>query len=592
MKMKRLFFIMAGFCIASFSLVHAELLIIKREGGIDSPSRFVPLDKDDIAKHGKAISDVLLSYAWPMCISKLSFEQKTVADQEQKDLDELLSPDKKYAEELFIQKKLQALPGLSNYHVIYIPTCLYELFSITQIFSNPEQQNIFQAKIDALCAIRINIIRVSATIVNPLRIKFSLKKTLASDTISDVQARMYRTYDAANDNFFLLCKDESPALFINSALIKMLFDKYGELESSPDALTLSNILKKKCVDEKKCADLASHFVKALKDLHSKSGKGGLCMPHALASNDFFINDLVSRCKTDDGRQILAKIVALEYEARELNKALLLRGTNYQKTAMGLGKNPEKKMLAGSTLYTPSSSDWRTNAEIPFPFEATYQKKQYTPYSMSFGNSLFAGALLDPYACAFNFLMGERAAGGLFAPSFKAVGYALLVDKKSYLDNKCGNLFFISPLAPLTALMGQGEFFHSRTTAAIVKKSKKTDGTLQLMTVAGIAEGIADPYGFLFITRDPLKHAELFSKFLAENGRFIQSGDEEALTAEEKEFVANVKKSQEEAANFYHTARRKLTPSIQKASEATFQRAVETFKNKKTDHEQTAQAAAQ
>ena len=602
MKMKRLFFIMACFCIASFSLVHAELLIIKRESGIDSPSRFVPLDKDDIAKHGEAISNVLLSYAWPMCISKLSFGQKTVADQEQKDLDELLapnkqdaeelstqknlqtSPNKQCAEELFIQKKLQALPGLSNYHVIYIPTCLYELFSIIQIFSKPEKSNSLQIKVDELCAIAVDHPKKDAMLID-----FSLEKNRHDnpdnnnntrfDTASDVQTRMYKAYNTANDHFFRFHENESPALFINSTLTRMLFGKYAELESSPDALTLSNIL------QSKSENLASDLVTTLKNLHSESGESGLRMPHAVF-NQGVIDDFIFSLRQDDEQKILAKIIALEYEAREYNKALLLRGTTYHEMQIGLGKNPEKKVLAGSTLYSGAYYDPTTGAKTPFSFEAFYRQKKNVPYSISFGNSLFAGALRDPTASAFNYLIGKRTYSASSFSYFKTVGYALFVNKKSYLDNKCGNLFFISPLAPLAAIMGRGELFHSRTTAAILKKDKNS--TL----VTGLDGDIIDPYGFLLITRDPLKHAELFSKFLAENGRFIQSGDEKDLIAEEKEFVVNVKKSQEEAADFYHTARRKLTPEIQAASKATLERAVRTFKNKKTGQQQTAQAAAQ
>lgn len=80
------------------------------------------------------------------------------------------------------------------------------------------------------------------------------------------------------------------------------------------------------------------------------------------------------------------------------------------------------------------------------------------------------------------------------------------------------------------------------------------------------EGLVDPTGVLLITRDPLRHAQLFSKFLSEkdsagsykNARIIQTGDARSLAAEEQNFVTEVMQAQQEAAQFYRQVRVKTT----------------------------------
>jgi hypothetical protein len=81
-----------------------------------------------------------------------------------------------------------------------------------------------------------------------------------------------------------------------------------------------------------------------------------------------------------------------------------------------------------------------------------------------------------------------------------------------------------------------------------------------MEVLGFWGWLEDTTGVILITRDPLRHAELFSNYLAENGRLIQTGDNSLLSEEERTFMEEAVQSQKEAARFYKSVRL-VTPKI-------------------------------
>ena len=243
-----------------------------------------------------------------------------------------------------------------------------------------------------------------------------------------------------------------------------------------------------------------------------------------------------------GPSWFAKIIEVEYEAWRLNKALLMRGTGYEKFKVGLGVNPSKSRLAGNTLHQHNDrsllSDYaqlKDNLRLNENFSSSNQDKfsqQYnysnsSPlhlYSISLGSSLFGGMVKDPGACAAWYLSKDGA--GLS-------GYALLIDKKDYVQTQASRLFLIPPLSYMATLFCYGEWFHARATVATLLPKKQGS----IYYISGLDDsGLYDPTGVLLITRDPLLHAELFSKFLAKDGRLLQFGDNRDLTTVERVFV--------------------------------------------------------
>lgn len=258
-------------------------------------------------------------------------------------------------------------------------------------------------------------------------------------------------------------------------------------------------------------------------------------------------------------QIIQHVVRLEYEAREQNKAMLLRGSGLMDMNVSMGEQPVKKLLVGSTLY--KESDWLSSGQEEIPFWKKYKEKNNLSYSISFGTSLFAGMLNDPGACAYVFLSGcDMGNASMDAQlSVKPVGYALFLNKKDYVEHQNNNLFYLPSLGTLPSLFAAGEWFHARAKAVIHTNKEKN------IYVKGIFdEPIWDSTGVILITRDPLKHAELFSNFLVQNGRLIQPGDVSLLIEAKKDFVDDVLKAQAEAASLYKTVKT-ITPKIEKAT---------------------------
>ena len=92
----------------------------------------------------------------------------------------------------------------------------------------------------------------------------------------------------------------------------------------------------------------------------------------------------------------------------------------------------------------------------------YKAKQNKLYSIALGNSLFGGFIFDNGACAYYYLISNQN------------GYGLLLNKAEYLDNKIYRLFFIPSLAPIATLFTKGEYFHPRTTSAILEKNLESN----------------------------------------------------------------------------------------------------------------------
>jgi len=488
--------------------LHSELLIVKKVDNV-----FVPLDASD-DKNGNVISDILLKYEWPMCIANDSLSEE--------DKNDLLSPNKPYAEELFIQEKIrEALSDQPHqYSVIFIPTALYELYCIYQAcLGNPEELTPFMKA-------------AKETLRVPFKEGFITDLDLtniinSSETARIIRRKIYDRYTNLNRIFFYNNGSQSAFLYINNIIAKAILYESPELKTSSNSLDLSNKL------QNKTNNLAKSLIKkpiSLVNLNNLyKGIKGYSADH---SDEIY--EIITNLKREFEYKSISRVMALEYEARNLNKALLLRGTSFVDLRIGIGEE-QKKRLVGSTLYKYDNSK---------------------PYSIAFGNSLFSGALADVEACVYSYLT-ELKLTGIGAPGFlKTTGYALLINKKDYIEHQCHNLFFISSIAPIASIFQLGEFFHSRTKAAILLKNGVATEILGLWVFdeGKTYKGLTDPTGVILITRDPLRHAELFAKYISENGRIIQQGDPSNLTEEERRFAEDVKKSQTEAEEFYKAIR--------------------------------------
>jgi len=517
---KRLSSLLVVILSLSHANLHSELLVVKK-----TENGFAPLDYSNMDKD---ISEILLKYQWPMVITS------NLSESEQ---NELLTSGKPNAEEIFIEKKLREKKGNNNLSVVFIPTALSELFVFLQTIKTKNEINPLQEVVKP-------ILNLYSTDVDKWMSTFMIDLTEIIDS-RDTSKLKYQKIDAVylkhNNNFFLTTFayegfQITAHAFINQLFTSRLFAKYPELMQGDDPQMLSDIIKIKS------NEIASDLISEILSSNLIDLQPNLCP----------LKEIGSKLANEKQNNVIAKDIALEYEARKLNKAVLFRGTAFLKLQVGgIGEDKTKKLLAGSTM---KHDDWDE------PIEQLYKKKEIRAYSISFGNSLFAGVFIDCGACAYNFLNGEN----------KTAGYALLIDKKDQIQHNSSNLFFIAPLSSLASLFEGGEFFHSRTKAAILAKPKEGP-----IIISGLAAEIKDPSGVILITRDPLKHAALFSQFLAENGRIIQKGNEKELSPEEKRFVEDVKSAQIDAAKFYKTIQF-LTPKVQNI--------IDKLKNKKNTYQ--------
>ena len=417
------------------------------------------LAERDIKQHGPVISKTLLKYQWPMCTSQNLTESEK---------QELLSPDKPSSEELFIQSKLKQQLGVENFdpEVIFIPTTLYELFCLNYISERIANSD-----------------KESKTFNNFESRQLNLTGILNLD--EDAETIYHRIHEVFNDiNIHYFDEDKNLTLDCNQACIKMLFQEYPELKDCENAVYASKIIQEK---SQELSIVLSKNLTAIKN-HSA---------------------------------IVKKYIKTEYEAREQNKALLVRGTQSMHNI-----NIEVNNLLKDKIK------WHRN-------------RNDIDYSLSFGNSLFAGYFNDQSACAYFFLKKSN----WDRNNDPAVGYSLFVDKDEYMKNRNSQLFFIPSLTTIASLMASGEYFHPRSTAAQYIKTGEKE------VVGGLYnKRIKDPAEILLIQRDPWLHSELFYTYFANNGKIIHRVDDADLTEKDKIDAQQILLKHQQAAELYKKKR--------------------------------------
>ena len=281
-------------------------------------------------------------------------------------------------------------------------------------------------------------------------------------------------------------------LYINNALIKILFETYPEFALSENGDEIS------------------------KEIENNLDQVALLFMDKVSLN----NCLTSTYLSD----ITSQIMSIEYEARKTNKALLFRGTSEIVQCV----EGERLLLLGSTMR-----EYLINQDL-------YARKDCgSPYSISFGNSLFAGLIHDYGACSYWYL------------NLYGNGYSLFINKKDYMQHQCCNLFYIAPLCAFAGLLGYGEWFHSRSKAAIAAKKKNEQIYICGLFNCQIAN---DSAGVILIERDPFEQAELFSQYIADNMRLITIKSPEEQSPEHILTLKDYKENQDLLAKYYAVMR--------------------------------------
>lgn len=510
-NMARVAAVAAGCALTVQNPTQAELLIVKKD-----KQGLAPLSDLDAKKYGPVISQTLLKYQWPMCTSQ------DLTDQEK---DELLTADKPCAEELFIEKKLQEKLGSDDFDpaVIFIPTTLYELFCLDLLSKKDEvllnEKNRREAlRYGANIDLYPLLNRPVGDVSQWLLLDYENLDLDLDRTTQDIYKSVYDRFDTENKHFFN--DDQNISLYVNQLFIQWLFKKYPELKSCKNAADASKFI------QSKSGDLASNSIhEIIKDRDSK------CYDHWYS--------LFNMCHAEYSA-LSNSYIKYEYEARNQNKAILSRGC----PDIINSKHQFQDLMLIADIYVLYNM-------LETPFKS---------YSVSFGNSLYAGGIFGNDSSSGASLMSKhfsfrnRENREISKNRYElANGLLLFIDKKIYMQDRCSHLFFIPSLSVLASFMSAGEFFHPRTTAALEKGERIIDQQIKGLC-GGFRGEFYDTAGIIKIERDPLLQAELFSDFVAKNGRVLQSVDDKKLTKQDKQVAEQILKNQAVAAQAYRKMR--------------------------------------
>ena len=479
------------------SLLQAELLIFKKtaDGFLSA------LKNEESLKYGPMISKIILKYQWPMCtISKLT----------KKEQEELLIPGISDAEEIFIQRKINEIITDLDIQVTFFPTTLYELHCIYEFVNtdlgtiNREGINFSKNSFER-ATMTAYFEGLQQDLRRGMREEIRLLNRIFGN-FRESNNQILNQFGTYNQLFFdttvkyligpimqdkkpidlFTSEDISAYMYMNNKIIKKLIE-IDHLFS----------LKEQCFNVSQTIEKNSEMIlkKILEMFRTASYNEALFgkVPESM----FFKN--TNYLMFLNHENLIKSFMDAEYRAKSLNKAMLLRGTDllnvdnlrniYRgvKTSKGAEEIPAPKIL-GTTMTNTGFND--------------------NLYSVSFGQSLFAGIFFDKTACAFYFLKNSP-------------GYVLLIDKKEYVRSGNNGLFFIPPLSTIAALFGFGEFFHPRTKVPLSTVDEP------IARITGFSERISY-HPLLFVIRNPLVHAEMFSEFVALNGIVLNLNEKQAV----------------------------------------------------------------
>jgi hypothetical protein len=414
----------------------------------DEKGHYAPLDQND-AEYHKKISKVLLNYQWPMVTANAQLHEQLTPEQQT----QLLSSGPKHAcaEERFIRKKIQEIDA--SYDVVFIPTSLYEVLVLNEVFN--------------CCAPVIT------------------DKYFNKDWYNDRYSHM----DKIHERYY-------PDIFFdyNNKIVRSLFEQYADLVTVANADALANEI-----------EMRSHEIPAIV-MNSDQKRDFLEICKKETSR---LYPYTGRCIASD--KLLARTMALEYQARKQNKALLFRTNEI------LSVPVDESLQQADHTYLPILASTLGGDD---------KENDYFPYSISFGNSLFAGHLHDSGACVYHLARGRDAT------------YALCLDKKDYVrKGDSSDLFLISPASNLQGLGGRGEWFHSRAKAVVLHKNND-----DVVSIKGLGVSVKHDSPVITTAKDHLEHAQKFSNYVAQNLSVLRSV--EGLSQEQ------LQENQREVARYY------------------------------------------
>lgn len=444
----------------AFSL-NAEYIVYKKN---EVPDPII--DQQEYAK----IYAVLMNYQWPMVIGS-AYKMPKAELQE-------ITASKVKAEEDFIRKKLQELSP--EYDIAFIPTILYELFSIYAI-------------------------KFDHKAIPSFALLHSWRPAVSADYHTKEQG-LLRNFSASEQDWYNLYKDMNNYEFVSSKLKEKL--------SVPQA-------------HKDLNTALIHFINGIapgKDLNKTmiAHQKAIAQKIMAALGPTLDIDLQYFSKID----ILEKFMNFEREAHGNNRGLLYRGGQPHYGIYIVGARELKTPLEAAFFMTgeqPALAELKKGKTFKlFPWEFSKAIEKFIDSSMltatvsiSYGNSLLAG------------YWDERGKGGACAAQYFVegrLGYALLINKHEFLLGDLSSLFKYSLFNTIMGLLSTGEFFHTRTISYATDSLREywEKNTNKEIYFPGIAERLPfNKNGIIVRFGDQMQKVYELSKYITQYARILK-----------------------------------------------------------------------
>jgi hypothetical protein len=260
-----------------------------------------------------------------------------------------------------------------------------------------------------------------------------------------------------------LPKSNIQPAFIPTTLYQFLVLHFINKHFSTITETLPNIFEKKYLEDKAHAflNISSTYKLEPKNFETIVKKQVLIDFHHTI-NTFIVTTFKEKGLSLEPKNIQAFLSLLDFNVFWEQSDNPIKWTLFDTTKKDFNKNVLKRAI---------EIDHQAYAKKEFPLYrgapnddqdiASKQKLSDKYQSISFGSSLLGGFIQDQHASAF-----------YYATQPNSSGFAVTINKKNYTPDKLGTMFFIPPLIGLIDLLGQGEFFHSRSKVPSLEKTDR------------------------------------------------------------------------------------------------------------------------
>ena len=534
--------ILSLFLLCAAQSLQADYIIVKRTAAVGASSAMggagdvAPITTGPLQAVGPEnttpeqqaeLYKIMMTYEWPMSSAAYAFGKITPAEAK-----ELFAPGIDSAEQNFMRRKIHTSPLLGpDFDLVFVPKTLYELMVLDYFLGSLSIKNLFLLVTKYYRILRDQTFDILFGLQRSGRNLFDKTTALKQYFLGfDLATEVFAFEEAYHHD---TNREEYDAILSDDA-------KYGA-EDAPISFTESLkervLLINKALGHEICvlaptADVAVCEKNIQCNFRSIAGKiiwRLVQKNEALCTKLLHFPDCFSLDKIDLYRELIGDFTRIDwYEkgdytdvlindsllANMIEREYVFKAANYAYVVRGSGGPRDdhstpfclKGSLIDAVSYLSSTGAVHNYAD---------------GHSLSFGNSLLAGAVSDHTACAYHYSL-PRFIVSMSRFEYVKRGsprcYALEINKRDYVTNNCGGLFFVPPVPTFLGLLGKGEWFHPRTRVLTM------NGRKDAIRIGGIDRHtfvVCEPTLF-YEHGEPWMQELLFQKYCSEHAYFLRS----------------------------------------------------------------------